>query len=108
MHVCLSINHVTNENHFYERHETSCDMSPRKDVNQLESFHIFEFKNTEILFIERGTTFTINIFLAIVFNLFIARPTGTFRRLISDAKGPILNFALITLVVRYLRPHVTY
>ena len=42
------------------------------------------------------------------FNLFIARPTGIFRRLISDAKGPILNFALITLVVRYLRSHVIY
>ena len=40
------------------------------------------------------------------FNLFIARPKGIFRRLISDAKGPILNFALITLVVRYLCPHV--
>ena len=29
---------------------------------------------------------------------FIACPTGMFGRLISDAKGPILNFALITLV----------
>ena len=36
------------------------------------------------------------------------RPTGIFRRLISDAEGPILNFALITLVERYLRPHVIY
>ena len=26
------INHVTNENRFYERHETSRDMSPKKDV----------------------------------------------------------------------------
>ena len=24
------INHVTNENRFYERHETACDMSPKK------------------------------------------------------------------------------
>ena len=34
--------------------------------------------------------------------------TGVFRRLTSDAKRPILNFALITLVVRYLRSHVIY
>ena len=26
------INHVTNENRFYERHETSCDMSAKKDM----------------------------------------------------------------------------
>ena len=26
------INHVTNENRFYERHETSCDMPPKKDM----------------------------------------------------------------------------
>ena len=36
------INRVTNENRFYERHETSCDMSPKK---RYESFDIFEFKN---------------------------------------------------------------
>ena len=36
------INHVTNENHFYEKHETSSDMSPKK---RYESFHIFKFKN---------------------------------------------------------------
>ena len=27
------INHVTNENRFYEKHENSCDMSPKKDVS---------------------------------------------------------------------------
>ena len=27
------INHVTNESPFYERHETSCDNSPKKDMN---------------------------------------------------------------------------
>ena len=37
------IKQETNENRFfYERHETSCDMSPKKPY---ESFHIFEFKN---------------------------------------------------------------
>ena len=36
------INHVTNENRFYRRHETACDMSPKK---RYESFHISEFKN---------------------------------------------------------------
>ena len=40
--ISALINHVTSENRFfYERHETSCDMSPKKGY---ESFHIFEFK----------------------------------------------------------------
>ena len=39
----------------------------------------------------------LNIPYFFYFNLFIARPTGVFRRLTSDAKWPILNFELITL-----------
>ena len=36
------INRVTNENRFYERHKSSCDMSPKK---RYESFDISEFRN---------------------------------------------------------------
>ena len=36
------INHVTDENRFDERLETSSDMSPMK---RYESFHILKFKN---------------------------------------------------------------
>ena len=35
------INRVTNENRFYERQKTSCDMSPKMRYE----FDIFEFKN---------------------------------------------------------------
>ena len=39
------INRVTNENRFYERHKSSCDMSPKK---RNESFDISEFKNISV------------------------------------------------------------
>ena len=41
IHFSTLINHVTNENRFYERYETFCDM-PLKI--RYESFHIFELK----------------------------------------------------------------
>ena len=59
-----------------------------------------------IIFIERRTTLIIhvtcyrcllNVSLFWLQSPFIARPTGMFRRLISVAKGQILNFELITL-----------
>ena len=38
------INHVTKENRFYERHETSCDMSPKIDVNHFTYLNLKIFK----------------------------------------------------------------
>ena len=42
IHFSALINHVTNENRFYERHETACDMSPKKDMN------LFIYLNSKI------------------------------------------------------------
>ena len=34
---------VTNEHQFYERYETSCDMS--QEIKRYESFYTFQFKH---------------------------------------------------------------